>query len=175
MSVTDDVRVLRAEIARSLNALARVETFLDDYLRRLPRRGRTTEQALVVAQCLTNYYTCLETIFFRISQFFENRLPANRWHRAVLDRMVLRVEGVRDPVIADATRAALEELLRFRHFTRYYFAFDYDWAKLDFLLEKYAFVRGSVRRDLAKFDRFLDRLLAAARPPRPTRHPVGGR
>ena len=40
--------------------------------------GRTSVSALIVAGLVENYYTCLETIFVRISQFFENSLDAVR-------------------------------------------------------------------------------------------------
>jgi len=35
---------------------------------------------LAAAGLLENYYTCAETIFVRISQFFENSLSKERWH-----------------------------------------------------------------------------------------------
>ena len=40
--------------------------------------------------------------------------------------MTWTVPEVRERVISDATYHALSELRRFRHFKRYYFAFDYD-------------------------------------------------
>ena len=47
---------------------------------RLAQLGRTPISALIVAGLLENYYTCLETIFLRISQSFENNLNSARWH-----------------------------------------------------------------------------------------------
>ena len=40
--------------------------------------------ALVGQQWSENYCTCLETIFLRISQHFENRLDPARWHNDLL-------------------------------------------------------------------------------------------
>jgi hypothetical protein len=37
-------------------------------------------------------------------------------------------------VLSDETHRLLTELMRFRHFKRYYLELDYDWEKLRFLL-----------------------------------------
>jgi hypothetical protein len=48
--------------------------------------------------------------------------------------MTLEKKGIRPRVISDETHRLLTELMRFRHFKRYYLALDYDWEKLRFLL-----------------------------------------
>lgn len=53
--------------------------------------GRTNNAALIVSGLIENYYTCLETIFVRVSQFFENSLGSERWHADLLDRMTLEI------------------------------------------------------------------------------------
>jgi hypothetical protein len=121
-------------------------------------RERTTEQAIVLADILVSYYTCLETMFLRISQLFENDLAPEKWHQDLLRKMSLRIEGIRDPVISDNTAALLSELLRFRHFKRYYFEFEYDWERIDFLREKFDRLRSAAESDLALFTQFLRRL-----------------
>lgn len=122
------------------------------------RLGRTPVSALIVAGLLENYYTCLETILVRISQHFENRLSAERWHQDLLHRMTLEIEGVRAAAISEAAFPPLRELLRFRHFKRYYFELEYDWDRLDFLVRKLRQAHPLVTRDLARFRRFLTAL-----------------
>ena len=63
------------------------------------------------------------------------------------------------PVIADETQRLLHELRRFRHFKRYYYEMDYDWARLDYLCDVYRRVLPLVRRDLDRFRGFLQRTL----------------
>ena len=53
---------------------------------------------LIVAGLLDNYYACLETVFLRISQFFENELSSDHWHA--------------DRLFAPRERIAAVELLR---------------------------------------------------------------
>jgi len=146
--------ILVAELRKNLAVLARIRAFLDATEgRELAVSGRTAATGLMVAGIIENWYTCLETLFLRVSQAFENNLEASKWHSALLDRMTLRVPGVREPVIDEATRRDLAELLRFRHFKRYYFEFEYDWERLDFLLGK---LKGVHPRIIEEIERFID-------------------
>ena len=52
----------------------------------------------------------------------------------------------------------LKELMRFRHFRRYYFELEYDWDKLDFLVKKFTFLRGTIGKELSIFKDFLSQL-----------------
>ncbi len=121
--------------------------------------GRKNTSAMVIAELMVDYYTCLETCFLRISQFFENHLSQERWHADLLEKMTLRIEGTRDAVISDASAAALGELMKFRHFRRYYFELDYDWDKLEYLQKVYIRVRQQIPVELAVFQSFLRRLM----------------
>ena len=77
--------------------------------------------------------------------------------------MTWTVPEVRERVISDATLAALSELRRFRHFKRYYFAFDYDWERLELVRSKYRACRGQVCTELAAYSAYLRRLAKDAR------------
>ena len=161
MSTSARVWTLLGELEKSRAVLARIADFHDRYLEQTQdARDRTTEQAIVLADILVSYYTCLETVFLRISQFFENDLAPEKWHQDLLRKMSLTIEGIRDPVISDPTAAQLAELLRFRHFKRYYFEFDHDWDRIDFLRKKFAPLRSAVADDLNRFAQFLRRLAA---------------
>ncbi len=100
----------------------------------LPKLGRTPRAAVMVAGLIENYYTCAETICVRISQFFGNHLPPDRWHRELLERMCLDIPSTRPRVLSDAVFNDMVELMRFRHFKRYYFGTAYDWDRIDALL-----------------------------------------
>lgn len=153
-----DLEILVAELRKNLEVLDKIRAFLDATEgRELAASGRTAATGLMMAGILENYYTCLETLFLRVSQSFENNLEESRWHAALLDRMTLRVPGLREPVIAESTRRDLAELLRFRHFKRYYFEFEYDWERLDFLVGKLKSVHPRVEADIGNFIALLER------------------
>jgi len=94
-------------------------------------------------------------MFLRISQFFENDLNPGKWHQDLLHKMCLHIEGIRNPVISRETEALLSEILRFRHFKRYYFEFEYDWDRINFLLKKFDRLRAGIVLDLTRFGEFL--------------------
>ena len=129
------IALVRAHRERLDAVHAAVERALANEIAQL---GRTPVSALIVAGLLENYYTCLETIFLRISQHFENRLDPSRWHNDLLQKMTLEIEGVRPAAVSEAAFSPLFELLKFRHFKRYYFELQYDWERLDFLVAKTA-------------------------------------
>jgi hypothetical protein len=159
MSVNEEILTLKATIRKSCSVLERLENYYHEYLvTELNRDEARKSDAIVIADILVNYYTCLETMFHRISQFFENNLQGDRWHRDLLDTMTLHVEGVRKAVISDESHALLVEFLKFRHFKRYYFELDYDWDKLEFLQKKFKQLQLLVKRDIESFLVFLDKL-----------------
>ena len=153
--IAELVALIRAHHQR-LEAVHRsMESALDDEIARL---GRTRISALIVAGLLENYYTCLETIFLRISQSFDNNLDPARWHNDLLQKMTLEIEGVRTAAVSEETFSPLFELQKFRHFKRYYFELEYDWDRLDFLVTKLRQVHPLVVRDLERFVRFASAL-----------------
>ena len=129
-----------------------IEKALEDEIEQL---GKTSTSALIVAGYLENYYTCLETVFVRISQFFENSLDPARWHSDLLQNMTLEIPGVRTSAVSKDNFPALFELLKFRHFKRYYFDLEYDWDRLDFLVAKLRKAHPIVVQDLERFTEFL--------------------
>ena len=162
MSVNDAIAELDARIDKTKVLLARIAREYDAFMRDdLPVLGQKNASAIVLSELMVDYYTCLETCFLRISQFLENHLSTDRWHADLLEKMTLRIEGVRDAVICDATAADLQELMKFRHFRRYYFEMEYDWDKLAFLQKVYGRVRASVPGELTTFQLFVRSLLEA--------------
>lgn len=76
---------------------------------------------------LHSVYGILENYFLRVSRFFENNLPRERWHKALVDQMALEIPQVRPALLGDDSlkRLALE-LLRFRHRIRNLYGEDLD-------------------------------------------------
>ena len=162
MSGADAIADLVAKVEKTQGLLERIVAQHREFLEGdFQIMGRKNTSAIVVAELIVDYYTCAETLFLRASQFFENDLEASRWHADLLDKMTLRIEGVRDPVIGDETAQWLGELMRFRHFRRYYFELEYDWDKLDYLQKVFAKVNERLPADLQVFKGFLGRLATA--------------
>jgi hypothetical protein len=145
-----EAKSLISEVRLSLEALEKLESAICDF-RKEALASMGTPEAMATAQFFANYYTCAETIFFRISQHFENNLPKEKWHSALLDAMRLEIPGIRPRVLSDSTLRDLDEFRRFRYFTRYYFDIDYDWRRLSFLYDIFEGLREPLRTELAAF------------------------
>ena len=163
MASADRLAALAAELDAALPVLDRISEFFDRFHRQQGGAEHSVENAIIVSDVLVSFYTCLETSFLRISQFFENALDDARWHGQLLRAMTWTVPEVRERVISDSTFSALSELRRFRHFKRYYFSFDYDWDRLELVRSKYLACRVPVRGELAAYSAYLQRLAAYAR------------
>ena len=147
---------LHAELLQATGRLQSIQERLQHARdQTLPRVGRNDDGALIVAGYLETYYTALETCFVRISQFFENSLSSDRWHSELLEKMNLVIDGVRERAVSDANLPRLRELLRSRHFRRYYVEMDYDWIRLDYLLSVFDAAHPAVIADLARFEAFV--------------------
>jgi hypothetical protein len=152
-----ETEVLIGEIRKNLEVLAKIRDFEDKTERdELELLGRTQASAILMAGILENYYTCLETLFLRVSQHFENHLAEGKWHADLLSKMSLAIPGIRERVLSDGTQMLVQELLRFRHFKRYYFELEYDWDKIDFLIKKLKQAHPRVLADIGRFLDFLE-------------------
>ena len=159
MSERESIAVLRGHLAQAREILNDVDSYYRDFREReLPALGRGRTSAIVMAEVLDDSYTALETLFLRVSQFFENRLSADRWHSDLLEKMTIEVPGIRQPLITRETYGHLAELMRFRHFKRHYVEQQYDWDRIDALTRTYEKLQPLIARDLDDFDRFLVRL-----------------
>ena len=70
--------------------------------------------------------------------------------------MTLNIEGIRAAAVSQESFPAQFELLKFRHFKRYYFDLEYHWDRLDFLLLKLRKVHPLVGQDLERFVQFME-------------------
>ncbi len=147
-----DPELVVEQIDISFRVLDDMERFLVE--RRVSgERGPLPDRAerIVVAQILENVYTAIETALLRISQGFDNTLSPERWHADLLDKMLLEKKGVRPRVLSEESHRLLTELMRFRHFKRYYLELDYDWEKLRYLLSVLRRCLPLVRAELSAF------------------------
>jgi hypothetical protein len=154
--VQNELLLLISEIKEStvvLNKLNQLYTSYQSAFRE--ETTRDLRDAVLLSDILCNTYTCIETILFRIARVFENHLDPERWYKELLRKMHLEIPGIRKAVLSSESYALLDELRRFRHFKRYYYDFDYDWAKLDYLRGIYDRLTPLIHLDLETFTNFL--------------------
>jgi hypothetical protein len=75
-------------------------------------------------------YGVLENYFLRVSKFFENGLPSEGWHKALVEKMGLDIPGLRPALLPSLeSRKQVLELLKFRHRIRNLYGEDLDPGK----------------------------------------------
>jgi hypothetical protein len=159
MSGKDRIRLLQGEIARTLRAMGEAEAnhrrFREDFP---PVPTERNYDLVILADIITDYYTCVETALVRIAKAFENDLEERRWHASLLERMNVDVPRVRPRFVTDETHRHLHELMRFHHFRRYYFDRKYDRDRMTLLERSFQLSMPLVRADLDRFTEILEKL-----------------
>jgi len=93
MSGNDSANLLAADVEKHIGLLEELRNELEEAIEHdVEILGKTRRTAAMAASIIESYYTCCETVFFRISQFFENNLSDNRtqWRSAITTRCTLR-------------------------------------------------------------------------------------
>lgn len=156
MSQINDLRELAGEIDRHDEVITRLFAALDTLVERdIPGIGENTTTGLAAAGLLENLYTATETVLVRIAQQFGNNLRSDRWHSDLLRRMAIAIPGLRPAVISQEVYQRLDELMRFRHFKRYYFNLEYNWQRLYYLIDLVRALRPALAADFAAFRAFV--------------------
>ena len=153
-----NISELKTEIIKGQEVLTTIQSYFEAHSSPDVFQKQDIKDAVFLAEIYVNYYTAAETIFLRISQFFENHLSKDSWHRSLLNKMRLEIPGVRKAVIRDETYDVADELLRFRHFKRYYFEFRYDWDRIQFLGTEFKKLTQLLQQDLEDYINFLEEL-----------------
>ena len=156
--IDNTIDILISELNETLAVMNRIAKLYFDSKERLTKDKNDSINAMAISEIFVKYYTCMETVFLRISQYFENNLPSDKWHAELLKRMKLEISPFRPRVISEEVFDILDEFRRFRHFQRYYFGFSYDWDRLEFLALKFYKLQPLIEKDLQQFKKFLEKL-----------------
>ncbi|MDI6735936.1 MAG: hypothetical protein QME42_07065 [bacterium] len=109
-----------------------------------------------VALNLHGLYAGLERLFERIAAIVEQHLPQGaNWHKKLLDQMASEQPGLRPAVISTISYQELDEYRGFRHVVQNVYAFRFNPAKLQHLVEQSPTMFSQVRQELLAFANFI--------------------
>jgi len=109
---------------------------------------------------LHNLYNAFEGYFLRIAKFFENNIEQLTWHKALLDRMTLHIEGIRPALIDLDMSYRIEEHMRFRHVFRNIYKTPLVPAKVELANQAAQHIAEDFKPYHDRFIAFIDRLIA---------------
>jgi hypothetical protein len=125
---------LRAVIEHDLASIQR----LSESLQTLGNRPSSEHDVISAGYYLHSLYNALENIFDQISRTFENHVAdASRWHRELLQKMMLDLSPLRPAVLPAALRPLLDDLRGFRHRFRHSYDYPLDAEKVQELRQRW--------------------------------------
>jgi hypothetical protein len=161
------IRKLRAELVLDMKRLSELATKNRKAVERVASGPAEELDYAALGYTIHNIFNLIENYTTRIAKVFENQIDPGTWHRDLIHRMQLDIEGVR-PALWDGDLAGkVDELRRFRHAFRNMYAQDLDPRRVALVQEN---VPETVRDFGLAHDRFLDMIdvmiSAAEEPPR---------
>ncbi|MEW6382115.1 MAG: hypothetical protein AB1611_21275 [bacterium] len=147
---------MKAEIQSLIALIKRQEEIIMDIVRQIEERvnllDKSSDALIFTAYGLHNLYCAIEDIFKEVSRIFENSLAEpERWHRELLVKMTLEVEGIRPRLISEGSFIILDELRAFRHFFRHAYGIPMDNERVKRLVEKAIGLQARLHDDLDSF------------------------
>lgn len=125
---------------------------LDGNLTKYSQNLKETQGRVLAAYYLSGIYSCVEDIFEKIAKVFENNIenPA-AWHRELLLRMRIEIDGVRPAVISGNIHTFLDEMRSFRHVFKESYMFSLDEDRIKLLLNKWNNNKKRLQSELMAF------------------------
>ena len=101
---------------------------------------------------LHDFYNSCERIFKKIAiEMNGGYEDTEKWHKNLLYKMTIPIEGLRPSVISQELAADLDEFLAFRHLFRNIYGFELKGDRIDYLAEKFEQVSGKFEEEIRAF------------------------
>ena len=98
----------------------------------------------------------LESYFLRVAKHFENDLPPAEWHRALVERMTIQIEGLRPRLLDRSLAQDIHDLGAFRHVFRNMYGARLDPARIRIVQNRVPDTLAAFRSAHARFVAALD-------------------
>ena len=110
-----------------------------------------------MASILHDFYTCCERIFRTVAVELNGGLEdTEQWHKSLLYRMTIPLEGIRPAVISEELAADLDEYLAFRHVFRNIYGFELKGDRVVRLADSMGGVATRFKKEIEVFCRYLE-------------------
>jgi hypothetical protein len=154
---SERMRILKAELLADMLVLEELEGKYRLIHAKLERIEPDEFDYVGLAYTIVNLYGIIENYCLRIAKYFENDVDKLNWHRDLIKRLALEIDGIRPALLRSKDVPLIDELRAFRHVFRHIYQSELD-------VEKIKLVDSRVPRALNVFktahDRFSDNLQA---------------
>ena len=155
-----DAALLKADVQEEMTKLQRIVDELALYSPKFDQSEQHIKNTdkIVIGYYLHSFYNGCENIFRSVARFFENEVTPDSWHKDLLRRMKLEVQGYRPKVIAEETYQFLNDFRGFRHRFRHAYSFELDWEREKVVARKLKRTWEMLQKDIEVFLHMLETL-----------------
>lgn len=157
---SDMMRTLKAELLADMAVLDELEGKYRLIHAKLATIQPDEFDYVGLAYTIVNLYNLMENYFFRVAKCFENNIDRLNWHRDLVRRMALEIDGVRPALLAMGDVSLIDELRAFRHVFRHIYQSELDLDKLTLVDSRTPKAVAAFRSAHGRFVDKLDQLIA---------------
>jgi uncharacterized protein YutE (UPF0331/DUF86 family) len=145
--------LLKSELDAQIKEIERLFSDIEDRKKGAKRSKAKLES---LAYKFHNLYCAFEDLFKTVARHFENQVgDIARYHKELLKRMAIQIEGVRPALLSEETFKILDELRAFRHFFRHAYAYELRHEKVKPIIQSADKLRGLYKGEIERFLREL--------------------
>ena len=154
------IALFLADYDHQISQIEKIYVLLENRSNAMARKKVAPESLESSGYWLHNLFCAYEDLFKIVSAFWENNIGNDgAFHRALIRRMVLTIEGVRPALLSEKSFRHLDELRGFRHVFRHAYSYGLDDERVIYLLEKVLKEKKSVLGELNAFRKKVASLL----------------
>jgi hypothetical protein len=156
---SERLRTLKAELDADMKILEGLEGKYRKAKAKLKRIEPDELDYAGLAYTIVNIYNLMENYFLCVAKGFENAIERDRWHKDLVKRMSLEIEGVRPAVLDAGDVPLIDDLRAFRHVFRNIYQGELDTGKLNLVDSRMSDALRAFKSAHRKFSATLDRLI----------------
>ena len=156
---SERLRTLKAELDADMKILEGLEGKYKKAKKKLKRIEPDELDFAGLAYTIVNIYNLMENYFLCVAKGFENAIERDRWHKDLVKRMSLEIEGVRPAFLERRDVPLIDELKAFRHVFRNIYQGELDIGKVKLVDSRMPDAIGAFKSAHRKFAAALDRLI----------------
>ncbi|MFH1563320.1 MAG: hypothetical protein ABIF11_07905 [Nitrospirota bacterium] len=144
-----EFNLLKAELEAQLKEIDKIYEEIKDRKKGAKRNKAKLES---LGYKLHNLYCAFEDLFKIVARCFENNImDISKYHKEMLKKMSLSIDGVRPALISDQSYRELDELRAFRHFFRHAYSYELKYEKIIIPISCAYRLKEIYRQDICRF------------------------
>jgi len=149
-----NVALFLADYDHQVAQIQNIYSILENKSASLSNEKVSSETVESTGYWLHNLYSACEDLFKLVASFWENSVDSDgTFHKELIRRMILTIEGIRPALLSEESFQYLNELRGFRHVFRHAYSYGLDDERVIYLLTKILKYKSFVLNDFTNFKR----------------------